>query len=193
MASVEDDTVLGSSAKNVQLKHTLESAQLHALPTSTGHEILEVVDTEMPQSVATDSTQSQNLKKSVVTVCSLKSSPYFSLYRRLQGPGQLTLLAAAVLLSAAARVPLLIIGFLFGKIINSFPPPEDELRHRLAELIGVALAYFVVTWGWAVCWGFVGEMISQKLRKDLVEKLLGLVRYDHCWSLSCASQSLTPC
>lgn len=155
---------------------TLEDAQLHAVPTSTGHEVLGTVGHEnISPAVLSPSTRPDSFSRWVLTVFSLKSSPYFALYGRVPGKRPRTILILAIFLPAAAGVPLPVIGFLFGKIINSFPPPEDELRERLTQLIGVALAYFVITWGWAVCWGTIGEMISRELRKALVEKLLGMV------------------
>ncbi len=38
----------------------------------------------------------------------------------------------------------------------------------------IATAYFVVTWGWAVCWGVVGEKVSRGLREQMVERALGM-------------------
>lgn len=37
-----------------------------------------------------------------------------------------------------------------------------------------ATAYFVITWAWAVCWSFVGESVSRKLREKTVERVLGM-------------------
>lgn len=151
----------------------LEDAQLHAVPTSTGREVLGVVDRRIPATART--IRPSSLFHWRPAICSLKNSPYFWLYGSIPGARRRAILVAAILLSAAAGLPLPIIGYLFGKIINSFPPPEDELREMLLNLIKVAVAYFAITWGWAVCWGATGEMISKELRKALVEKLLGMV------------------
>lgn len=35
------------------------------------------------------------------------------------------------------------------------------------------MAYFFVTWGWATCWGVVGERVSRGLREALLEKAVG--------------------
>ncbi|CUS14788.1 unnamed protein product [Tuber aestivum] len=99
---------------------------------------------------------------------------YFSLYRPLNTWRQRTILALAIILSLAAGAPLPIIGVIFGKIINNFPPTEDELRTRIGELLGVAIAYFFTTWGWAICWGIVGERVSRGLREDLLKKAVGM-------------------
>jgi ATP-binding cassette subfamily B (MDR/TAP) protein 1 len=114
----------------------------------------------------------------IASVNSLKSqwethAPYFALYHQLSGRGDRLLLFLGVFLSTVAGLPLPIIGVLFGKIISTFPPPDEELRTLLGQLLAVALGYFAVTWGWAVCWGLIGEKISQGLRKQLVERLLG--------------------
>ncbi|TLD37493.1 leptomycin B resistance protein pmd1 [Venturia nashicola] len=164
-----------SVSKYALPNQTLQDAELHSVPTSTGHEGLGFLGREsVVPSVNTSTTRPSSPFCWVLALCSVKNSPYFSLYGSIPGAGRKAILVAAILLSAAAGVPLPIIGYLFGKIINSFPPPEEELRARLIDLIGVAVAYFVITWGWAVCWGLVGEMISKELRKALVEKLLGM-------------------
>lgn len=58
------------------------------------------------------------------------------------------------------------IGLILGRIINNFPPPQDELRTLLIYLMIVAACYFAVTWGWAVCWAVIGERVSRKTRDD---------------------------
>jgi hypothetical protein len=184
-ANVDGSTV---EAKSGGYSQPLESAQLLSVPTTTGHELLDAAGNEKGRPLA------PNIGVKPVTpmcwlsgACDFHNTSYFSLYGRLRGKGQRLLLAVAVVLSGAAGVPLPVIGFLFGKIINSFPPPEDEIRARLGQLIAVALAYFVITWGWAFCWGAIGETISQDLRQALVEKLLGMVRV-----LIKSSQILSP-
>lgn len=67
-----------------------------------------------------------------------------------------------------------LIGVILGKIINSFPPPQHELRDLLYRLMGVAVAYFAVTWGWAVCWAVIGERVSRKTREKLLYRALGM-------------------
>jgi ABC-type multidrug transport system fused ATPase/permease subunit len=99
---------------------------------------------------------------------------YFSLYRPLKDFQSRAILVAAILLAMAAGVPLPLIGVVFGKIINNFPPPEEELNFRLLQLMGIAVAYFAVTWGWSLCWAVVGERVSRKAREDLLERALGL-------------------
>lgn len=101
-------------------------------------------------------------------------SSYFSLFRPLKGFNDNITLFTGILFAIAAGVPLPIIGFIFGKIINSFPPSEHDLHNRLVELLGVAVAYFAVTTAYAISWGLTGERVSRKLREALVERLLGL-------------------
>ncbi|KAF4543798.1 ABC transporter protein [Lasiodiplodia theobromae] len=99
---------------------------------------------------------------------------YFSLYRPLKSFQDRCILIAGVILGIAAGVPLPLIGVIFGHIIDAFPPSEHELAVRISQLLGVAVAYFVVTWGWAVCWGIIGERTSRGLREALVERALGM-------------------
>ncbi|KAJ9649488.1 hypothetical protein H2199_000263 [Coniosporium tulheliwenetii] len=99
---------------------------------------------------------------------------YITLYRPLKDFQSRMILLAGVILAVAAGVPLPIIGVIFGRIIDSFPPSEAELETRIGQLLGVAAAYFVITWGWAVCWGIIGERVSRGLRESLVERALGM-------------------
>lgn len=78
------------------------------------------------------------------------------------------------MLALAAGIPLPLIGVIFGKIINSFPPTEDEIKVRIGQLLGVAVAYFFITWGWATAWGVVGERVSRGLREELLKKAIGM-------------------
>jgi ATP-binding cassette subfamily B (MDR/TAP) protein 1 len=87
-------------------------------------------------------------------------------------------------------VPLPIIGIIIAQIINVFPPSEDDVRTKIYQLLAVgeswtcilwltvltlaAIAYFVVTWGWAFCWGIVGARLSRGLRTQMVDRALGL-------------------
>jgi ABC-type multidrug transport system fused ATPase/permease subunit len=103
----------------------------------------------------------------------LKTS-YFALYRPLEDLESRAILAAGLILSIAAGVPIPLIGVILGRIINNFPPAEDELNTRLVQLMGVAVAYFAVTWGWSVCWALVGERLSRKTRENLLERALGM-------------------
>jgi ATP-binding cassette, subfamily B (MDR/TAP), member 1 len=103
---------------------------------------------------------------------------YFSLYRPLKTKKDKAILAAAIILSMAAGVPLPLIGVIFGKVINGFPPDNHELNEKLTHLMIVAACYFVVTWGWATCWGMVGERVSRGLREAVLEKAVGM---DMAW------------
>ncbi len=62
---------------------------------------------------------------------------YFALYRPLTDTKSRLVLAGGIILAIAAGIPLPIIGVIFGKIISSFPPSEEELRIRLSQLLGV--------------------------------------------------------
>jgi ABC-type multidrug transport system fused ATPase/permease subunit len=115
----------------------------------------------------------QNFIRQILGLNPFRTS-YFALYRPLKDFRSRAILLAAVLLAMAAGVPLPLIGVIFGKIINNFPPPEEELNLRLFQLMGIAVAYFAVTWGWSLCWAVVGERVSRKTREDLLERALGL-------------------
>lgn len=116
---------------------------------------------------------SRKLIKQILGKNPFKSS-YLDLYKLVNDTQSRAILWAGILLAIAAGTPLPIIGYIFGQIITSFPPPEDVLRTRLYELIGVACGYFIVTTGYAIAWGLTGERISRRFREALVERLLGL-------------------
>lgn len=114
-----------------------------------------------------------NFARQILGLNPFKTS-YFSLYRPLKDWKSRTILGAAVFFAIAAGLPLPIIGVIFSEIIDSFPPPEDELTTSLVQLVGVACAYLVITWIWSSCWGIVGEKVSKGLREALLEKLVGM-------------------
>jgi ATP-binding cassette subfamily B (MDR/TAP) protein 1 len=62
---------------------------------------------------------------------------YISLFRQLQDAQSRLILAAGIVFAIAAGVPLPIIGVIFSRIINAFPPSEDEIQRRIGELLGV--------------------------------------------------------
>ncbi|KAF1837016.1 P-loop containing nucleoside triphosphate hydrolase protein [Decorospora gaudefroyi] len=99
---------------------------------------------------------------------------YFTLYSQLDDAGSKGILALGVLLAVLAGLPIPLIGVILGRIINSFPPSPDELKHLLFRLMSVAVYYFAVTWGWAVCWAVIGERISRKTRERLLHRALGM-------------------
>lgn len=97
---------------------------------------------------------------------------YIGLYGSLESSLDRTIAGAGVLFAIAAGTPLPIIAVIFGHIISSFPPPEDELETRIGQLLGVAVAYFVVTAAYASAFGFTGEKIACHLRDRLLKSLL---------------------
>lgn len=62
---------------------------------------------------------------------------YFQLYRPVNDWRSRCILFFAVVLSIAAGAPLPIIGLIFSKIIDTFPPSEEAVKQRVEELIGV--------------------------------------------------------
>lgn len=99
---------------------------------------------------------------------------YFDLYRPLKDWQSRTILWLGVILAIAAGAPIPLIGVVLSKIIDQFPPPEEDLNHRLVQLMGIAVFYFAVTYGWSVCWAITGERVSRRTREDLLERALGL-------------------
>ena len=99
---------------------------------------------------------------------------YFALYRPLDDAQSRGILIAGIVLAIAAGVPLPLIGVVLGRIINNFPPSPADLQERLIQLMGIAVVYFAVTWGWSVCWAIIGERVSRKTRENLLERALGL-------------------
>ena len=80
----------------------------------------------------------QDLLRQILGLNPFKTS-YFALYRPLQDTCFRSILATGTLLAVAAGVPLPVIAVIFGKLIDSFPPSEDELRLRVSQLLGVGL------------------------------------------------------
>lgn len=99
---------------------------------------------------------------------------YFSLYKPLTDPQSRLILLSGCILAIACGVPIPLIGVILGKIINNFPPREEELKTRLVQLMGIAIVYFAVTWGSTLCWAIVGERVSKKTREQLVERSLAM-------------------
>ncbi|KAK5701156.1 hypothetical protein LTR17_022844 [Elasticomyces elasticus] len=99
---------------------------------------------------------------------------YLSLYRSLHGWQDRSVACVGLLCATAAGVPLPLIGVIFGHIISSFPPAEDALRTRIIQLLGVAVAYLVLTALYATSFGLTGEKIAIRTRERLLNCLLHL-------------------
>jgi ABC-type multidrug transport system fused ATPase/permease subunit len=99
---------------------------------------------------------------------------YFSLYDSLDSIFDRAVAWSGVLFAIAAGVPLPLIGLIFGKIINQFPPTEADIETRITQLIGVAIAYFGVTALYATAFGITSEKVSVRLRERLLNCLLHL-------------------
>lgn len=99
---------------------------------------------------------------------------YFALYRPLDDFQSRAILVLGILLAILAGLPLPFIGIILARIINNFPPSPEELRTLLSHLMGVAFAYFVITWGWAVSWAVIGERVSRRTREKLLHRVLGM-------------------
>lgn len=101
-------------------------------------------------------------------------SSFLELYFDLEHRHDKAIALTGLFLAIAAGVPLPIIFVVFSKIIDNFPPTEDELRTRLSQLLGVAAAYFVVTAGYTCAFSRVGERIAFTTRQRLLQCLLEL-------------------
>lgn len=99
---------------------------------------------------------------------------YFALYRPLDDTSSKLILSLGILLAIAAGTPIPLIGVILGRIINDFPPPEEELRSLIVRLMTVAVGYFFLTWGWSVCWAVIGERVSRRTRENLLRRALGM-------------------
>lgn len=64
---------------------------------------------------------------------------YFALFRQLDDLPSRLCLAFGTLLAVAAGVPLPVIGVIFARLIDSFPPSDPELNARLKQLLGVGM------------------------------------------------------
>lgn len=62
---------------------------------------------------------------------------YFALFRTLPDIQSRLILLAGVFLAIAAGAPLPIIGVIFARIIDGFPPTEKDVNQRIVELIAV--------------------------------------------------------
>lgn len=99
---------------------------------------------------------------------------YFTLYSSLASFRDRSIACAGAVCAVAAGVPLPIISIIFGRLINTFPPSEDEIRVRISQLLGIAVAYFVVTALYTTAFGFSSDKISIRLRAQLLDTLLHL-------------------
>ncbi|KAH9865902.1 hypothetical protein IAQ61_008638, partial [Plenodomus lingam] len=129
--------------------------------------------TVQPQAFQGVTTFRQQFIRQILGLNPFKTS-YFALYSCLDDAGSKGILALGIGLAICAGVPLPLIGVILGKIINSFPPPQDELKQLLYRLMTVAVGYFAVTWGWAACWAVIGERVSRKTRERLLHRALGM-------------------
>jgi hypothetical protein len=62
---------------------------------------------------------------------------YFALFRPLQDAQSRLILLVGVVLAIAAGAPLPIIGVIFARIIDAFPPTENEVDTRIYQLLAV--------------------------------------------------------
>ncbi|KAM3421178.1 hypothetical protein BST61_g1587 [Cercospora zeina] len=99
---------------------------------------------------------------------------YLSLYDPLEAKSHKAIAVGSAFFAIVAGIPLPIIAYIFGKIINKFPPAEDALYDRLVQLIGVAVGYFAVTTIYTIGFGLTAENVSIKLRQQLLKCLLHL-------------------
>lgn len=60
---------------------------------------------------------------------------YFALFRPLNDFQSRIILFGAIFFAILAGAPLPIIGVLFARIINAFPPSEAEIRAKISQLI----------------------------------------------------------
>lgn len=141
-----------------------------------GEQLTEMVDTTMdptrPRTYRTPITTAPlKIWRQILGLNPFKGS-YFALFATLKHPGSRVAVALGVLFAVAAGVPLPIIGVIFGKIISRFPPSPEELHVRIEQLLGVAVAFFVVTSAYTIIFGRIGEKIALEMRLKLLSSLL---------------------
>jgi len=66
-----------------------------------------------------------------------EGASYFALFKPLQDIQSRIILFCGVVLALAAGAPLPIIGVIFARIIDHFPPSEDEVVDRISQLLVV--------------------------------------------------------
>ncbi|KAK5169886.1 uncharacterized protein LTR77_005864 [Saxophila tyrrhenica] len=114
---------------------------------------------------------SLKLWKQILGLNPFKGS-YFGLFRTLDSTRDQAIAYCGVLFAIAAGVPLPIIGVIFAQIIGDFPPDEAALEDHIVQLIGIAVAYFVVTTAYTTFFARTGERIAIQLRRRLLRTLL---------------------
>lgn len=106
--------------------------------------------------------------------CGFVKASFLKLYLELDTRGERAAAVVGAVLAVAAGLPLPAIFVVFSRIINQFPPDAEALRVHIAQLLGIAAAYFVVTTAYTCCFGRVGERIANNMREHLLERLLHL-------------------
>ncbi|KAK6529548.1 hypothetical protein TWF281_008718 [Arthrobotrys megalospora] len=136
------------------------------------------------QTAPTKKSSTQSFGRRVQTIAAKKLLPdsdYYKIFKFLKRDDETTFSARnkdtlvlwiAISLASLSGVPLPIIGVIFGKIINEFPPEEHSLRLKLIQMMVVATINFFAIWGYTYCWGYVGTRISQSIRTVVLDKTL---------------------
>ena len=155
---------------------TIQHAMEHRDSFTGGDHLTEMVDTTMdptrPRTYGTPvTTASLKVWRQILGLNPFKGS-YFALFATLKHPGSRAAVTLGVVFAITAGIPLPIIGVIFGKIISGFPPSPDELQTRIEQLLGVAVAFFVVTSAYTIAFARIGEKIALELRLKLLSSLL---------------------
>ena len=171
---------VGAARRSTDSLHTIAeipSTAGYGLPSVSGHESFADATTLDPahprQWNAPVASSSSKVYRQLLGLNPFKTS-YLSLYSSLHGWRDRSVACAGLLFAAAAGVPLPLIGVIFGHLISSFPPSEDELRTRITQLLGVAVVFLVLTAVYATSFSFVGEKIAIRVRERLLDCLLHL-------------------
>lgn len=99
---------------------------------------------------------------------------YFKLYGLLDDIESQIILIVGIVTAIAAGVPSPLIAVVFRGVVDTFPPPDSQLDPALNEIIGIASAYFALTFIWCTCWGIIGGRISRRIQERLVKSVLGM-------------------
>ena len=161
-ASKENATDIGHTDQSTRLS---KAGQLTRLEETT-------LDPVRPPTRPTPMTAvSTRLWRQILGLNPFKGS-YFGLYRLLRSRTDKLVACLGIIFAITAGIPLPLIGIIFGKLISTFPPDDAELRGRISELLGVAVAFFVVTSAYTISFGRTGEKIAMRLRVELFDSLL---------------------
>ncbi|OQO07882.1 hypothetical protein B0A48_06674 [Cryoendolithus antarcticus] len=167
-----DDTPARTTLRGAAVESQLSSATEHGIDNGFSAPTL---DPGQPRDLKTVVGRlSSRVYKQLLGLDPFKAS-FPSLHRSNLSDRKTKSMATLGLIAAiAAGIPLPIMFDIFGKIINAFPPTEQEIRIRITQLLSLAVAYFTMTTFYMSVFGRVGDTIAITVREKLLNCLLHL-------------------